>query len=119
MNELLIIKDPEDQIFYATIKDDHDGDHERTIIAQGDSELEALQKGVNKVLKAYTICKDRLRLIGESLCNPRDFYLEDKFFTERYKVNRPTEIGDFGQIAESFDAMSYDEELKLWCRFYR
>ena len=116
MNEIKIIKDLHEELYFACYKSEYDDENEVSIIASGQTEIEALQKAANSIYKSYRVCQSELRKISESLDNNNS--LGDKFLIDSCYIERPCDFED-GHIVESFDALFWNEEPKLWSRFYR
>ena len=114
MNPLIIIKDPEEEIFYATIKNSFDDPCETSIIESGASYIEALEKASAKICGVLSECQKTLRHIGECIAEKSHFYLDEKHYLKAHYIEKY-----LGENLDQFDALIYDEESGQWHRLYR
>jgi hypothetical protein len=82
----------------------------------GKTEKEALLSASQELLRCLQLCHKKMKVIGDCLMD-KGFWLSGDFCIDSYRVQKE---GDFKTHKhDSFTALMYDEELKMWCRYYR
>ena len=87
-DEILIVKDPEHDIYYALIKDIFDHDDERSIIASGKDEFETLKEATEKYIKALKNCHKFIKDFCFHVCDA-DFIPTNDICVECKRINKP------------------------------
>lgn len=114
--EILIIKDPESENFYALFQRDYDDENEYTVICKGNSELECSKNASQILLNKINILHNKLKSLN-SIFFDSEVYLNDEIVIESFYIKRPV-TWEGGRITESFDAFIKNEDGTFGC-FYR
>lgn len=112
-----IIKDSEDEIFYAITQKEHDEENEWSIVASGKTEKEAMENLTIEIYQKYKNCYDKIMEFCKSISHRGQVDIIENFYLKYHYIHR--ELIFDGYKSDQFDAMIYDEQTKSWYRSYR
>ena len=112
-----IVKDPEEELYYVAIQQDYDDENERTIIAHGKTELEAIENLTIELHERYNKCFSKLKQILELVSYRQRGEIAEDLDLKMDDIERPLEFK--GHKDPGFSALIWDESSAIWHRFYR
>src|SRR5271169_1774544 len=107
-----VVKDPEEELYYAITKFPYDMDHEFSIFAQGATEEEARNNAISTIIRCLNECHKTFNSIIKMMSSNHDSNLREELYLPYLKIQR-TVVTEHCTLA-SFDALGYDEGLKKW-----
>lgn len=113
-----IIKDRElENLYYAVIREEWDDEKERTIIGSGETEQQAVEDALCRVLESHDSCTTIIDQIGGMLSGKEERIFDHPFYIPHKCINIPKNFGT--NYEEGFSALLYCEKERKWFRFYR